>query len=70
MEQATKPKEKFKFPSTITLLALIILFVAILTYIIPAGEFDRTANEATGKTILFPEAIIESTSPLFPSRHY
>lgn len=39
--------------STITVLACIILFIAILTYIVPAGEFERVVNEG-GKTVVVP----------------
>ncbi|MGH4121291.1 hypothetical protein [Clostridium sp.] len=34
-------RKKIKFPHAFVLLFCIIVFVAILTYIIPAGEFNR-----------------------------
>lgn len=54
MGQTIKAKRELKFPDTITLLALIILFVAILTYIVPSGVFDRVTDAATGKTVVVP----------------
>ncbi len=54
MGKKVENKRVFKFPGTITLLALIILFVAILTYIVPAGVFDRVVNEATGRNVVVP----------------
>ncbi len=41
---ADKPEEtkkrKFKFPTAYTILALLIVLIAIMTYVIPAGSFD------------------------------
>ena len=54
MEQSVKPGKKLKFPSTVTLLALIILLVAILTFIIPSGSYERKTDEALGKTLVVP----------------
>ncbi|MTI13344.1 YfcC family protein [Sansalvadorimonas verongulae] len=42
---------KFKFPSAYTVLMAIIVFVAALTYIVPAGQYDRVANEALGRDV-------------------
>jgi len=42
-------KKRFKFPNTATLLLIVVLIMGVLTYIIPAGEFDREINEATGR---------------------
>lgn len=42
-------KKKFVFPNTATLLLIVVLTMGILTYIIPAGQFDREINEATGR---------------------
>ncbi|WP_268912502.1 YfcC family protein [Lentilactobacillus sp. SPB1-3] len=42
----TKPKRRFKMPSAYTILFLIIILVAILTWIIPAGQYstDKAGN--------------------------
>ena len=48
-------KNGFKFPSTPTLLVCVILFAAFLTYVIPAGEFERVVDEATKRTLVVAE---------------
>lgn len=49
MDKSEK-KKKFKFPHTYTILFSLIVFVAILTYIIPAGSFEKIVDPATGTT--------------------
>lgn len=62
-------KKKFKFPSTATLLLIVVLIMGILTYIIPAGQFDREINEATGREGVIPGSFhyIEQ-SPVSPAK--
>lgn len=50
----TVKRSKFTFPHAFVLLFGIIVFVAILTYIIPAGEFSRV--EVAGRTVVDPES--------------
>ncbi len=45
-------KRKFHIPNTPVLLLGITLLVAILTYIVPAGEFQREFNEAQNRTLV------------------
>ena len=45
-------KKGFKFPSTPALLVGIILFAAFLSYVIPAGEFERVVDETTKRTLV------------------
>ncbi|MDO5713121.1 MAG: TIGR00366 family protein [Tissierellia bacterium] len=45
-------KRKLKFPDTAFLLMVIIFIAALLTYIVPAGEFDRITDEETGRTLV------------------
>ena len=46
-------KKKFKMPDIYIVLAVFILFVAVLTYIIPAGEYERQVVETShGKQTL------------------
>ncbi|EKO3686048.1 MULTISPECIES: YfcC family protein [Vibrio] len=40
-----------KFPSAYTILFLLIAFVALLTWIVPAGQYERTINEELGKEV-------------------
>ncbi len=46
--------KKMKVPHTYFLLFIIIVIVALGTYVIPAGEFAREVNEATGRTVVVP----------------
>ena len=48
----TKIKKQRKFPDTMTLMCYVALFMCILTYIIPAGAYDRIYDEATGRNIV------------------
>ena len=43
-----KKKRGFELPHTFVILFIIIIAVSILTYIIPAGQFDRVTNPSTG----------------------
>ncbi len=45
-------KKGFKFPETALLLLFIIGFVAALTYILPAGTFERVTDEETGRLLV------------------
>lgn len=44
--------KKFKFPDTLTIVLVILVVFIALTWIIPAGEFDRTMKE--GREIVVP----------------
>jgi uncharacterized ion transporter superfamily protein YfcC len=46
--------KKFKVPHTYVILIGVILLMAILTYIIPAGVYDRVKDPATGRTVVDP----------------
>lgn len=46
--------KKMKVPHTYFLLFILIVLVALGTYVIPAGEFAREVNEATGRTVVVP----------------
>ncbi len=48
----TKKERKFKFPHAFVLLFVIIVLVGILTYIIPAGEYNRI--EINGRKVVDP----------------
>lgn len=45
-------KKKFHMPSTPVLLLAITLIVAIMTYIVPAGQFERVYDEEKGRTLV------------------
>mgnify|MGYP000002303176 CR=1 FL=1 len=41
------------------LIFIIILFIAIVSYFMPAGEFDRIVDENTGRTLVDPDSYHE-----------
>jgi uncharacterized ion transporter superfamily protein YfcC len=47
-------KTGWSFPTAYTILFVLILFVAALTWIIPAGEYDRVVNEELGREVPVP----------------
>ncbi|WP_432666832.1 TIGR00366 family protein [Wukongibacter baidiensis] len=47
-------KKRIKVPHTYVILFSVILIMAILTYIIPAGEYDRVKDDVTNKTVVVP----------------
>lgn len=49
-----EPKPRFKFPTAFTILFALIVVVAGLTWIVPAGQYDMVANEALGKDVPVP----------------
>jgi len=46
--------KKFKFPTAFTILIALIAVVAVLTWIIPAGEYDRAFSESLGSEAPVP----------------
>lgn len=38
-------KKKFKVPHSYVIIAILLIFVSVLTYVIPAGEYDRYKND-------------------------
>jgi len=56
--ETNQPEKKglasFRVPHVYVLLFFILIFVAILTYLIPAGEFTRVKDAATGRMIIDP----------------
>lgn len=52
MQPEEKQKKKWKMPHTFVILVAIIIIAAIATYLIPAGEFTRFKDAATGKTLV------------------
>ena len=45
-------KKKFQFPSSTLMLFIIIVVVTILTYIVPAGQYQYVLDEATGYEVV------------------
>ncbi len=53
-EQAVSDSWSSRFPSAYTILFGLIAFVAALTWLIPAGKYQRVTNEALGKEVPVP----------------
>lgn len=49
-----KHKRKIEFPHILVILLAMMAIIAILTYIIPSGSYERIANEATGRDVIDP----------------
>lgn len=49
-------KRKIEFPHVLVLLITMIIISTILTYVIPAGQYERVLNEATGRTVIAPDS--------------
>lgn len=45
------PTGRFQFPSAYTILFALIVIIAALTWVIPAGQYTRVASEALGKDV-------------------
>ncbi|UJL46877.1 YfcC family protein [Virgibacillus sp. NKC19-16] len=57
-------RKKFEFPHVFVILFGIIIFMAISTYFIPAGEYDREVNEAGTETVVDGTYSEVESSPL------
>lgn len=52
MENTKKKKLKFRLPDTAAFLMIMVVVVALLTLIIPSGQFERAFDEKTGRTLV------------------
>ena len=53
---SVRQTKKFKVPHAWVIIFMIIVMVAILTYIVPAGEFERTKDPTTGRIVVVPDS--------------
>ena len=62
-----KKRKPFQMPHTYVILTIILLIVVVLTYIIPAGSYDRVLDEASGKMVVIPDSYhhVEGKQPGF-----
>lgn len=51
---ASTPAFQDRFPTAYTILFALIILMAALTWILPAGNYERVANEALGKDVPVP----------------
>ena len=52
----TERLNAFKVPHTYVIIFYIVLAVSALTYLIPAGSFDRAKDPVSGKTVILVES--------------
>lgn len=48
-------KKKIAFPNTYVIIFMLIVLATILTYLIPAGEFDRVKDVVSKKMVILPD---------------
>ena len=53
-QQETEKALSSRFPTAYTILFVLIIFVAALTWIIPAGKYERVMSEEVGREIAVP----------------
>ena len=53
-DMASEPRGGLKFPTAYTILFGLIIFVGLLTFVLPAGEYERQMNEALGREVPVP----------------
>ncbi|MGL5427534.1 MAG: YfcC family protein, partial [Cetobacterium sp.] len=58
-----KEKKKINFPHTYVIILGLIIFATLLTWIVPAGQFPRVKDIATGRTVIVADqfAFIKNT---------
>lgn len=63
VEQGKEVRKRREFPHVFVILLSIILIVGILTYIVPAGQYQRVLDEASNRMVIDPNsfAYIDST---------
>lgn len=62
METVKEKRKKFEFPHTYVIIGIILVFVTVLTYIIPAGQYQRV-EDADGQMVVLSDSFefIEQT---------
>ena len=50
----TNTKKTVKMPHIFAILFCVLVLVTILTHLMPAGEYTRFVDEATGRTVIDP----------------
>ncbi|MEG0804031.1 MAG: YfcC family protein, partial [Pygmaiobacter sp.] len=52
---------QFKMPHTYVILTIILLLVVLLTYLIPAGQYDRVLDDVSGKMVVVADSFHATT---------
>lgn len=65
-ETLNTKKKRFELPDAYVMLFLLALVFAVLSYIIPPGEYVRVVDEATGRTVVDPNAFhyLDTRTPI------
>ncbi|MEA4987693.1 MAG: AbgT family transporter [Anaerovorax sp.] len=67
MTSKNAEKRKWHIPHTYVLIFAIIVLVTVLTYIVPAGEFDRAQDEQTGRIFVVADSFHQvESAPVSP----
>ena len=55
-------KKKISFPTAFTVLFIVLFLAAVLTYVVPAGSYDKLAYNTTSKnfTVTHPNGKVET----------
>ena len=66
MGEKLNKKKRFELPDAYVLLFGLALIIALLSYVIPAGEYVRVVDEATGRTVVDPTSFhyLDEKSPI------
>lgn len=66
MSKKETKKSGFHMPHVFIILLLIMLFVIILSYVIPSGSYERITDEATGISVVDPDTFqyVENEDPI------
>lgn len=59
VNKTVEKEKKFKVPHTFIILFALIFIVSLLTYVVPAGVYDRFHDEATGRNLVDPTSYHE-----------
>ncbi|NLV65474.1 MAG: C4-dicarboxylate ABC transporter permease, partial [Synergistaceae bacterium] len=52
VETGSERKKRFKVPHTYVILFSVVILATIMTYVLPAGVYDRYKDERTGRTLV------------------
>ena len=62
-----RTKRKLAQPHAYFMLFMVICLAMVLTWVVPAGNFDRVFDEATGRTLVVPGTYAEAeATPVNP----
>lgn len=56
MNQNKEKKLSFHMPHVFVILMVIMLFIVVLSYLIPSGTYERLTDEATGLSVIDPDS--------------